>query len=98
MRFETVVSQVPLTLPSHCTIMTGTYPAFHGVRDNVGYKLSESKTTLAEILKNQHYQTAAFVGAYVLNSKFGLNQGFRLLRRQNRWLLPFWAGSQLEPG
>ena len=75
-RFKTVVSQVPLTLPSHCTIMTGTYPAYHGVRDNVGYKLSESKTTLAEILKTQHYRTAAFVGAYVLNAKFGLNQGF----------------------
>ncbi|HVN79537.1 MAG TPA: sulfatase-like hydrolase/transferase [Terriglobia bacterium] len=75
-RFRTVVSQVPLTLPSHCTILTGTYPAYHGVRDNVGYKLSESKTTLAKILRNQHYQTAAFVGAYVLNSKFGLNQGF----------------------
>jgi choline-sulfatase len=75
-RFETVVSQVPLTLPSHCTIMTGTYPVFHGVRDNVGYRLPESKTTLAAMLKNQHYQTAAFVGAYVLNAKFGLNQGF----------------------
>ncbi len=75
-RFKTVVSQVPLTLPSHCTILTGTYPAYHGVRDNVGYKLSESKTTLAEVLKTQRYQTAAFVGAYVLNAKFGLNQGF----------------------
>jgi arylsulfatase A-like enzyme/Tfp pilus assembly protein PilF len=75
-RFETVVSQVPLTLPSHCTIMTGTYPAFHGVRDNVGYRLAETKTTVATILRNQHYQTAAFVGAYVLNAKFGLNQGF----------------------
>ncbi len=75
-RFGTVVSQVPLTLPSHCTIMTGTYPVFHGVRDNVGYRLSESKTTVAAILRNQNYQTAAFVGAYVLNAKFGLNHGF----------------------
>jgi choline-sulfatase len=75
-RFATVVSQVPLTLPSHCTIMTGAYPVFHGVRDNVGYRLSESKTTLAAILKNHNYQTAAFVGAYVLNAKFGLSQGF----------------------
>ncbi len=75
-RFRTVVSQAPLTLPSHCTLMTGTYPAFHGVRDNIGFKLSNSKITLAKILKAQGYQTAAFVGAYVLNSKFGLNQGF----------------------
>ncbi len=75
-RFNTAVSQVPLTLPSHCTILTGTYPAYHGVRDNVGYRLSESKTTLAKILKGQGYQTAAFIGAYVLNSRFGLGQGF----------------------
>ncbi len=75
-RFKTAVAQVPLTLPSHCTILTGTYPAYHGVRDNVGYRLSESKTTLAKILKGQGYQTAAFIGAFVLNSKFGLSQGF----------------------
>jgi arylsulfatase A-like enzyme/cytochrome c-type biogenesis protein CcmH/NrfG len=75
-RFNTVVCQVPLTLPSHCTILTGTYPAYHGVRDNVGYKLPESRTTLATILKTQGYQTAAFIGAYVLNSKFGLSRGF----------------------
>jgi arylsulfatase A-like enzyme/Tfp pilus assembly protein PilF len=75
-RFETVVSQVPLTLPSHCSILTGTYPAYHGVRDNVGYRLPESRTTLAEILASQGYQTAAFIGAYVLHSRFGLAQGF----------------------
>jgi len=75
-RFQSVVSQVPLTLPSHCTIMTGAYPVFHGVRDNVGYRLSQSKITLATILRNQGYRTAAFVGAYVLNATFGLNQGF----------------------
>jgi arylsulfatase A-like enzyme len=77
-RFKSAVSQVPLTLPSHCTILTGTYPSYHGVRDNVGFKLPEAKTTLAEILKAQGYQTAAFIGAYVLNSTFGLNQGFDL--------------------
>jgi arylsulfatase A-like enzyme/Tfp pilus assembly protein PilF len=75
-RFTTVVAQVPLTLPSHCSILTGTYPMFHHVRDNVGYRLDNSKTTLAEILKSQNYQTGAFIGAYILSSKFGLNQGF----------------------
>jgi choline-sulfatase len=74
--FKTVVSQVPLTLPSHCTILTGTYPTYHGVRDNVGFRLADSRTTLAEILKARGYATSAFIGAYVLNSKFGLNQGF----------------------
>lgn len=77
-RFATAVSPVPLTLPSHCTILTGTYPPYHGVRDNVGYKLAESRTTLAEILKKQGYRTAAFIAAFVLNAKFGLHQGFDL--------------------
>ncbi|HEY2930822.1 MAG TPA: sulfatase-like hydrolase/transferase [Acidobacteriota bacterium] len=75
-RFRTVVAQVPLTLPSHCTILTGTYPMLHGVRDNAGYRLPSSFTTLAEIFRSRHYRTAAFVGSYVLHSKFGLNQGF----------------------
>src|SRR5215831_4425405 len=75
-RFTTVVSQVPQTLPSHCTILTSTYPMFHGIRDNVGYRLDESRTTLAEILKRQGFQTGAFVGSYVLDSRFGLGQGF----------------------
>jgi arylsulfatase A-like enzyme/Tfp pilus assembly protein PilF len=75
-RFQTAVSPVPLTLPSHCTILTGTYPTNHGVHDNVGYRLPESRTTLAKILKAQGYETAAFIGAYVLNSRFGLSQGF----------------------
>jgi arylsulfatase A-like enzyme/Tfp pilus assembly protein PilF len=75
-RFSTVVAQSPLTLPSHCTILTGTYPFFHQVRDNVGYRLDSSATTLAEILKPRGFQTGAFVGSYVLDSKFGLNQGF----------------------
>lgn len=74
-RFTTVVSQSPLTLPSHCTILTGTYPFFHKVRDNVGYRLDSSLTTLAELLKPRGFQTGAFVGSYVLDSKFGLNQG-----------------------
>src|SRR5215831_12015855 len=49
-RFTTVVSQVPQTLPSHCSILTSTYPMFHGVRDNVGYRLDDSRITLAEVL------------------------------------------------
>ena len=75
-RFTTVVAQVPLTLPSVSSILTGTYPLFHEVRDNVGYELSSSKTTLAEILKSYGYRTAGFVGAFVLDSRFGVSQGF----------------------
>jgi arylsulfatase A-like enzyme/Tfp pilus assembly protein PilF len=75
-RFTTAVAQVPMTLPSHCTILTGTYPTYHKVRDNVGYKLDDSMVTIAELLKPHGFQTAAFVGSYVLDSQFGLNQGF----------------------
>ncbi len=75
-RFKTAVAQVPLTLPSHATILTGTLPTAHGVRDNIGYKLGPEQRTLAELLKSAGYVTAAFVGSYVLSSRFGLDQGF----------------------
>jgi arylsulfatase A-like enzyme/predicted Zn-dependent protease len=75
-RFERCFAQTPLTLPSHTTIMTGTYPPYHGVRDNGGFIVPPSLKTLAESFKERRYQTAAFVAAYVLDSKWGLNQGF----------------------
>jgi choline-sulfatase len=74
--FRTAVAQVPLTLPSHCSIMTGTYPPLHGVRDNLGYTLGDNPPTLATLLKQKGYATAAFVGAEVLDPRRGLNQGF----------------------
>jgi arylsulfatase A-like enzyme/Flp pilus assembly protein TadD len=75
-RFKTVVTAAPLTLPSHCSIMTGVYPMVHGVRDNVGYRLDPSAETLAQILKRNGYATGAIVGAYVLDRSFGLGAGF----------------------
>jgi arylsulfatase A-like enzyme/thioredoxin-like negative regulator of GroEL len=69
-------SQVPLTLPSHATIMTGRYPASHGVRHNGIYRLRAEEETLAEHLKAAGFETAAFVGSYVLNRGFGIEQGF----------------------
>lgn len=76
-RFEKAYTAVPLTLPAHSSLFTGTYPPFHGVRDNSGFVLAPSRTTLAEILRGQGFATGAAVGAYVLHSKFGLNQGFQ---------------------
>jgi len=75
-RFAQVVAPIPLTLPSHTSIMTGTYPLFHLVRDNGGYYVDEDYITLAEVLKKNGYATGAFIGAFVLDSKWGLNQGF----------------------
>jgi len=73
--FRTVVAPAPLTLPSHCSILTGTYPPTHGVRDNLGYTLAKTQT-LATIFQARQFRTAAFVGAYVLDATRGLNQGF----------------------
>ena len=75
-RYERAISQTPLTLPAHTTIMTGTLPVFHGVRDNGGFVVPSELVTMAEAFKTKGYDTAAFVAAYVLDSKWGLNQGF----------------------
>jgi arylsulfatase A-like enzyme/Flp pilus assembly protein TadD len=74
--FETATTQVPLTLPAHASILTGLYPMAHGIRENSGFVLPPEQRTLAEILKDNGYSTAAFVGAFVLDGRFGLAQGF----------------------
>src|SRR5262245_25126088 len=61
MFFENAVCQVPLTLPSHTSLMTGHYPLHHGVHDNAG-ALNQNELTLAEILKQNGYHTYAFIG------------------------------------
>src|SRR3954471_7489988 len=77
-RFEIAHAHVPLTLPSHTTIMTGLYPIANGVHDNGSFRYDGSKPTLAAELKRAGYRTAAFVGAFVLDARFGLNAGFDL--------------------
>jgi arylsulfatase A-like enzyme/Flp pilus assembly protein TadD len=67
---------VPLTCPSHCSILTGTYPLFHQVRNNGTYTLSPELETLAEALKIKGLKTAAFVSSFTVDSRFGLDQGF----------------------
>jgi arylsulfatase A-like enzyme/Flp pilus assembly protein TadD len=74
--FEQATSTVPLTLPSHCSILTGLLPPRHGVRDNGGVPLADSRTTLAERLRAGGFTTGGFVGAWVLERRFGLAQGF----------------------
>ncbi len=74
--FNNAFTSVPITLPSHSSMLTGTIPLYHRVRENVNYRLSESNITLAEILQENGFETGAFVGAFVLDSQFGLDQGF----------------------
>jgi arylsulfatase A-like enzyme/Tfp pilus assembly protein PilF len=76
MVFEAATATVPLTFPSHSSIFTGLVPPHHGVRDNGGFFLDEAKVTLAERLQGAGWATGAFIGAWVLESKWGLAQGF----------------------
>ena len=74
--FEQAVSVAPLTLPAHSSMFTGKFPPEHGVRDNGGFFLGPEQVTLAERLKARGYRTGAFIAAYVLDWKWGIDQGF----------------------
>jgi arylsulfatase A-like enzyme/Flp pilus assembly protein TadD len=74
--FDQMFCPVPMTLPSHTSLLTGMNPTSHGIRINAGGKLSEAVTTLAEAFKHKGYRTGAFISSVVLKSRFGLNQGF----------------------
>jgi len=76
--FEKASSHAPLTLPTHASIVTGRYPIAHGVRDNGTFRLGDEERTLAEMFLDAGYRTAAFVGSFVLDSRFGLDQGFEV--------------------
>lgn len=75
-RFANAYTQVPITLPSHAVILTGTYPMFNGVRDFTSTGLRSDIPTLSEVFHHNGYHTAAFVSSFVLNSMWGLNRGF----------------------
>lgn len=77
-KFESAFSSVPITLPSHTTILTGLYPFRTGVRDNGLNRVPPSAQTLAELLRSNGYHTLAFVSSAVLDRAFGLDQGFDL--------------------
>jgi arylsulfatase A-like enzyme/tetratricopeptide (TPR) repeat protein len=72
------VAPVPITLPSHASLFTATYPFAHGVRDNGSFRLAGERGTLTETFRAAGYRTAAFVGSFALDSRFGLDQGFEL--------------------
>ena len=76
--FEKAISPQPFTLPAHCSMLTGTIPPHHGVLDNGLFTLSPDQITLAEILQQHGFVPGAFVSSYILNSDFGLDQGFHV--------------------
>jgi choline-sulfatase len=74
-RFEAAFTPVPETLPAHASILTGLEPFSHGIRNNTMFRLGETPT-LATMLKRAGYRTGAFVGAFVLSARSGLNRDF----------------------
>jgi arylsulfatase A-like enzyme/tetratricopeptide (TPR) repeat protein len=77
-RFSNAYAHNVVTLPSHANILSGRLPFEHGVRDNSGFRLPARTETLATLLKARGYQTGAFVSAFPLDSRFGLDRGFDL--------------------
>jgi choline-sulfatase len=75
--FDQAISVAPLTLPAHCSLFTGLYPARHGVRHNASAPLPASAATLAEALQQEGFRTAGFVASIVLDPDRGLAQGFQ---------------------
>jgi len=75
-RYTQAFSPAPLTLPAHASILTGLLPRRHGIHNNTSVRLDDRVPTLAALLKAGGYRTGAFVGAFVLDSRFGLNRGF----------------------
>ena len=76
--FSRAFANTSTTLPSHTNILLGTTPNYHGVHENLNFVVNQNSLSLAEHLKNDGYSTGAFVGAYALDSRFGLSQGFDL--------------------
>lgn len=74
--FERAYTQVSLTLPSHCSLMTGRYPRETGVRNNSEAALGTGLTTLADRYRAKGHRCGAFTASYVLDSQFGLDRGF----------------------
>lgn len=75
--FLDAAAPVPVTLPSHCSILTGLYPDRHTVRDNASHRLPDEALTLAEVLADAGWKTGAFIGAARLERRFGTMQGFQ---------------------
>lgn len=74
--FKKALAHAPITAPSHASILSGLYPPAHGIRNNGDFYAPKGLTLAAQILKENGYQTAAFVSSFLLNNRFGFSRGF----------------------
>ena len=74
-RFAAAEAQIPLTLPSHTSLFTSTYPFVNHVEEN-GERVPAGVVTLAGVLRSHGYRTAAFIGSDFMDRRYGLDQGF----------------------
>jgi pentatricopeptide repeat protein len=97
--FTRAYSHVPLTLPSHCSILSGRLPGEHGVRDNVGYHFDAAAwSSLPLVLKQAGYSTGGAVSAYVLRGETGISRGFDYWDSQVTMQLSAGLGQSRRPG
>jgi arylsulfatase A-like enzyme/Flp pilus assembly protein TadD len=94
--FDNALSPVPLTLPAHASLFTGLLPYQHGVRDNVGYRLSPKTATLASFLRQRGYATGGAVSAFVLDHATGVAEGFASYRDDVEMRAPGEALGQVQ--
>ncbi len=84
--FEQAIAPTPITFPSHATMLTGVIPPEHGIRDNTLFRLDPEARLVSEALRRNGWRTGAFVGSFVLDGSYGLDQGFEVYHapKQNR--------------
>jgi len=94
-RFRTVVTSAPVTAPSVATLVTSTFPCFHGVRDNELFSLNTDLPSLASVFRGAGYETAGFVGSAVLDRRYGFGEGFDHYDDDMSAEFPVYSGSYL---
>ena len=87
--FENAFTDTPWTTPSMSSVMTGVYPTVHGFKSTNAHRLDPAQTTLAEVLSERGYASAAIVGSFPLDSIYQLDQGFASY--DDRFTAPIWV-------
>ena len=91
-RFSDATSVATWTLPSHASLFTSTYPSQHGLWKD--QRLSQDVVTLAEVLSDRGYHTAAFTESGFVTSEYGFARGFDSFDAQMRDCSETFARSQ----